>query len=283
MSSIQTQSFEPSDMTGKTVLITGATDGIGRITATKLAELGATVLLHGRNPAKIDAAIQEIKATTGNEHIIGYQADFADLNQVKQLATAVQNDYSRVDVLINNAGLGPGDEQSQLTTNKSIHGYEMIFQVNYLAIAMLTLALLPAIKRAHGRIVNVASAAQAPLDFDNLMLQGGFPAYAHSKLAVIMFSFALSKQLEDEQVNINALDPGSYLNTNIVKETYGGSSRSPEIGALAQLQLATGKNTADITGRYYSEMNEARAHAQAYDSAAQTQLLAKTEQWLSAL
>lgn len=156
-------------MNEKTVLITGATDGIGKITAEKLADAGVKLLIHGRNPQKIISVVDELKAKTSNQNIEGYQADLSSLTQIDAKCSKVIEKHPSIDVLINNAGLGPGTEETQNTVLKSEDGYELIFQVNYLAIVRFINNLLPALKSSKGRIVNVASAAQIPINFDNVM------------------------------------------------------------------------------------------------------------------
>lgn len=266
MTQAQTHSMQE-----KTVLITGATDGIGRITAEKMAQRGATVLLHGRSPKKITQAINEINEASGSDKVFGYQADFSSLTQVKQLAEKVLAEHPKLDVLINNAGLGPGSRQSP-SYQQSEDGHELIFQVNYLATALLALQLMPALKKAQGRLINIASEAQAPLDFDHLMEATGFPAYAQSKLAVISFSLYLAEQVRDSGVTVNALDPGSFLNTNMVKETWGESARSPESGAQAHLFLACAPELEQVTGQFFCELRAAQAHEKAYAPQAQQRL-----------
>lgn len=271
-----------SSMQDKTVLITGATDGIGRITAEMMAKAGATLLLHGRSQEKIQRAIDEIKQATGNDKTFGYQADFASLAQVKALGEQVIAEHPRLDVVINNAGLGPGS-RSNPARQVSQDGHELIFQVNYLATALLSLQLMPALHQAKGRLINIASEAQAPLQFEHMMEAIGFPAYAQSKLAVINFSLSLAERVRDLGVTVNALDPGSFLNTRMVKETWGESARSPESGALAHLFLAAAPELEQVTGQFFSELRTAQAHEQAYEKEAQNRLWDFTQSTLGAL
>ncbi len=269
-------------MNGKTVLITGSTGGIGRITAEKMARAGATVLVHGPSADKVDAAVAEIRKATGNDRVHGYAANFGKLSEVRALGDTVLSQHPELDVLINNAGIGPGspDKQSQRLTSED--GYELIFQVNYLATALLSQLLLPALKRTRGRLINIASEAQAPLDFEDLTGATGFGAYAHSKLAVVLFSLYFAEQVRDDHVNVYALDPGSFLNTRMVQETWGPSSRNPEIGANAHMYLACSPELASVTGQFFIGQRASTAHGQAYDPAAQEQLWRTTAQLLLA-
>ena len=168
------------------ILVTGATDGLGKQVARHLAARGATVLLHGRSREKGEATLQELRETTGNEKLIYYNADFASLDAVRRLSQEIQADQKRLDVLINNAGIGAGLRQARC--EKSTDGYELRFTVNYLASFLLTHRLLPLLRRsAPARIVNVASVGQQPIDFDDVMLEDGYDglrAYRQSKLAL---------------------------------------------------------------------------------------------------
>src|SRR2546422_113733 len=167
----------------QTILVTGATDGLGKALAHELARLGATVLLHGRSKDRLEAAVEETRKATRSDRLRSYLADFSSLDQVRRLARDVESENERLDVLINNAGIGfgtPGGEREE-----SADGYELRFAVNYLAPFLLTNLLLPLLRRsAPARIVNVASAGQVPIDFDDPMLErryDAFTAYRQSK------------------------------------------------------------------------------------------------------
>src|SRR3989449_2105322 len=181
----------------QTILVTGATDGLGRALAQNLAARGATVLLHGRSPDRLARATQEIRQATLNDRLRVYRADFASLEPVRGLAREIERDQPRLDVLVNNAGIGGGGRHGRRET--SADGHELRFAVNYLAPFLLTNLLLPLLRRSTpARIVNVASVGQAPIDFDDVMLQSrydGFTAYRQSKLAQIMFTFELAERL----------------------------------------------------------------------------------------
>jgi NAD(P)-dependent dehydrogenase (short-subunit alcohol dehydrogenase family) len=247
----------------QTILITGSTDGIGKIAALKLANKGALVLIHGRNKNKVKKVVDEIKHSSNNKRIDGFTADFSSLNEVRNLAEEVQEKYSKLEVLINNAGAGFSDERY------SRDGYELRFAVNYLAPFLLTHLLLPTLKNsAPSRIINVSSIGQSPVDFDDIMLEKKFDsvkAYRQSKLALIMFTFELAEQLKNDNVTVNSLHPGTFLNTNMVRRSNINPLGEPESGADAEVYLATSNNLNGVTGKYFNVGTEARADADAYD------------------
>src|SRR5512132_3639362 len=168
----------------RTIVITGATDGLGKGLATEIAPGGGRLILHGRNEEKGRALIDELRPRSTGE-LEWRRADLGSLDEVRELADSLSGE-ERIDVLVNNAGIG-----SARPREESEDGYELTFQVNYLAPFLLTRRLLPLIERsAPSRIVNVSSAGQAPIDFDDVMLErnyDGSRAYAQSKLAQIMF------------------------------------------------------------------------------------------------
>lgn len=258
----------------QTVLLTGATDGIGLIAAQKLAQLGARIILHGRHQEKIDAASEEIQRQSGYSPA-AYQSDFASLAEVRHLAEQILADHGAIDVLINNAGVLPG-KHTQGQRLLSQDGYELCFAVNYLAPFLLTHLLLPALRKAApSRIVNVSSIAQKALDFDDIMLEKNyepFKAYAQSKLALAMFTIDLSEQLEKDGITVNCLHPGSLLDTKMVQESGWTPQGSAESGADVELYVATSPELDGITGQYFDEKRRAEAHRQAYDSSARDQL-----------
>ena len=257
----------------KTALVTGATDGLGKLVAIKLAENGARVLIHGRDRAKGQATRAELRSATGNPNLDFYCADLAELAQVRDLAADVTSAHKRLDILINNAGVGlfvAADRQL------SCDGLEMHFQVNYLAPFLLTELLLPLIRAsAPARIVNVSSLGQAPIDFNDVMLEGAYSpmeAYCQSKLAQIMFTIDLSEKLKDTGVTATALHPGTYMNTNMVLES-GITPQTPvEEGVEATYRLATSPEVEGQTGVYFDQQIVSRAMDQAYDEAARRQL-----------
>ncbi|MBB6735266.1 SDR family NAD(P)-dependent oxidoreductase [Cohnella zeiphila] len=255
-------------MDGKVVLVTGATDGIGKKTATDLARLGATVLLHGRNPDKCEAVRKEIARRTGNDRLRRYVADFSSLSEVRRLAEELAAQEERLDVLINNAGIGSG-KLSDKRRALSPDGYELRMAVNYLAPFLLTLLLLPILRSsASARIVNVASIGQSRIGLDNFMLERGydpFDAYKRSKLALVAFTFELAERLMADRIAVNCLHPGSLLNTKMVRESIPIGFGSVQSGADCVVRLATAPELADETGKYYDKKRESSADPQAYD------------------
>src|SRR5690606_3869659 len=204
------------DMTGKTALVTGSTDGLGRAVAVRLGALGATVLVHGRNRERGAEVVRDVEAAGGSA--VFDRADFASLDEVRALADTVLERHERLDLLINNAGIWTDGSDERRT---SADGHELVFAVNYLAGYVLTHRLLPLIIRsAPARIVNVSSLAQQPIDFDDVMLEHGFSAgraYAQSKLAQVMFTIDLARELEGTGVTVNSLHPATLMDTAMVE------------------------------------------------------------------
>jgi NAD(P)-dependent dehydrogenase (short-subunit alcohol dehydrogenase family) len=257
------------------VLVTGATDGLGRGVAERLAAEGAAVLLHGRDPEKVASTAGEIRSATGNERIRTYLADFASLGDVRAMANEVEADNHRLHVLVNNAGVGSG-KPAGTTRQETADGYELRFGVNHLAGFVLTLRLLPLLRRSPpARVVNVASAGQSPIDFDDVMLERSYDggrAYRQSKLAQIMFGFELAERLPADEVTVNSLHPATFMPTKIVLEQHGRSVDSLEVGVDATVRLAVGADVEGVTGRYFDRQADAKADDQAYDAEARTRL-----------
>ena len=262
-------------------LVTGATDGIGLGTATRLAGLGATVLLHGRDSRRLAAAQDTIARETEGAKLEIYRADFAVLDEVRALAEAVAAQHQTLDVLINNAGIGRGGPDAQ-ERELSADGHELRFQVNHLAPFLLTHLLLPRLERAGAaRIVNVASAAQTPIDFDDVMLTrdySGRRAYAQSKLAMVMATFELAARLDDKMVTVNALHPGSLLDTKMVREGFGAAQGPVETGIVSETYLATSPELDSVTGEYFDRTQTSRADAQAYQATDRKRLWTLSEE-----
>lgn len=259
------------DLREQTILITGATDGLGKALAIDLARTGATLLLHGRDEARGRATLAEIRDQADTDKLRWYRADLADLDQVRRLAAEIARDHGRLDVLVSNAGIGtvvPGGGVRQ----ESAQGHELRFAVNYLAGFLLVRLLRPLlVASAPARIVHVASAGQAPIDFDDVMLTrnyNGIQAYCQSKLAQIMFTFDLAEELGATGVTANALHPATYMPTKIVAKPI--SSIADGVGATARLVAAPALD--GVSGRYFNGTREARAHAQAYDPRARARL-----------
>jgi NAD(P)-dependent dehydrogenase (short-subunit alcohol dehydrogenase family) len=260
-------------MTGKTVLVTGSTDGVGRYVAARLAAAGAKVLIHGRDSERAKKLADELRGR-GHRAPIFYQADLSSLSGARQLAQAVIAEHKRLDVFISNAGIGSGTLGPE--RRASADGYELRFAVNYLAGFLLAHLLLPLLKAsAPSRIVNVASLGQHPLDFDDVMLTKGYNgtrAYAQSKLAQIMFTIDLARELEGSGVTVNALHPATYMNTTMVREGGITPVSTVEQGGEAILHLVDGDDVAGKTGLFFNGMQPSQANPQAYDEAARKRL-----------
>jgi NAD(P)-dependent dehydrogenase (short-subunit alcohol dehydrogenase family) len=262
-------------LNGKTVLVTGSTDGVGRYVALKLAAAGAKVLVHGRDRERAKTLIEAIDRQCGGEAIF-YQVDLASLAGTRQFADAVIADHKRLDVFISNAGIGSLSLGAERRT--SVDGYELRFAVNYLAGFLLARRLLALLKAsAPSRIVNVASLGQHPLDFDDVMLTKGYSgtrAYAQSKLAQIMFTIDLADELRGSGVSVNSLHPATYMNTTMVREGGITPISTVEQGGEAILHLALAEDMAGKTGLFFNGMQPAQANPQAYDAGARAQLRA---------
>jgi NAD(P)-dependent dehydrogenase (short-subunit alcohol dehydrogenase family) len=256
---------------GKTALITGSTDGVGCMVAEKLGQGGWRVLVHGRDRRRGEQVVATINAGGSTAEFL--QADISTLAEVRRLADAVQRTTERLDLLINNAGIGSGGPQG--TRQTSADGHELRFAVNYLAGFLLTDLLLPLLKAgAPARIVNVSSLGQQALDFTDVMLTreySGIRAYRQSKLAQILFTFDLARELEGKGITVNALHPATFMDTKMVRD-FGTPRSTVEEGALAILKLAISAEIDGRSGLYFNGQEEARADAQAYDSEARQRL-----------
>jgi NAD(P)-dependent dehydrogenase (short-subunit alcohol dehydrogenase family) len=263
------------DVAEKTILITGATDGVGKLVARRLAEAGARVLLHGRSQEKGEAVLREIRDATGSDRLEFLRADLASLDEVRGLAETVPAKYERIDILVNNAGIG-GGIKGAMRRETSRDGHELRFAVNYLAPFLLTHRLLPTLRRsAPARIVNVASIGQYPIDFDDVMLERGYDgmrAYRQSKLAQIMFTFDLATALEGSGVAVHCLHPATLMNTRMAFESFGHAMTTVEEGADAILYVATSADLDGKSGLYFDGKRPADANAQAYDADARRRL-----------
>jgi NAD(P)-dependent dehydrogenase (short-subunit alcohol dehydrogenase family) len=257
-----------------TALITGATDGVGRLVARQLAAKGFRMLVHGRSRERGDSLVREIEAAGGKATFL--QADLASLAEVRTLAASVKAETTKLELLINNAGIGstgatPGHEVS-------IDGHELRFAVNYLSGFLLTHLLLPLLKAAApSRIVNVASAGQKAIDFDDVMLTknyNGADAYRQSKLAQVLFTVDLADELKGTGVIANTLHPSTYMNTTMVRLSGTTPISTVETGADAILQLAVSPALDGKSGLYFNVRREMKADPQAYDAAARAKLKA---------
>jgi NAD(P)-dependent dehydrogenase (short-subunit alcohol dehydrogenase family) len=248
----------------QTILITGATDGLGRALAAELARGGAHVLVHGRDDARGRATIDTIRTESGNDELGWLRADFSSLDDVRALGDRVLRETSRVDVLVNNAGIGSAGPRAE-----SRDGYELRFAVNYLSGYLLTRLLLPLIRdSAPARIVNVSSLGQAPIDFDDVMLErrySGAQAYAQSKLAQIMFTLDLADELAGTGTTATCLHPATYMPTKMVHEAGVSPASSLEQGVQATLRLVADPALDGVSGCFFNGLDQAEPHPQARD------------------
>jgi len=261
------------DMAGKTVLITGSTDGVGRYVAATLAAAGASVLIHGRDAVRAKTLAGEIKRA-GHIEPVFYQADLSSLSEARRLAGAVAADHKRLDVFVSNAGIGSQSQGPQRQT--SADGHELRFAVNYLSGFLLARLLLPLLKAsAPSRVVNVASLGQHPIDFEDVMITRGYSgsrAYAQSKLSQIMFTIDLASELKGSGVTANSLHPATYMNTTMVRAGGITPISTVEQGGEAILHLVSGDDVAGKSGLFFNGMREAQANPQAYDADARKRL-----------
>lgn len=262
----------------KTILITGSTDGIGKLAAIRLAQEGHHIYLHGRNPEKLTKVISEVKEASSNVNIDGFVADFSDLNAVQSMAEDIKSKRSKIDVLINNAGI------FKSPIDKTKDGLDIRFAVNYFAPYILTNALLPLLKAGNeSRIINLSSAAQSTVRIGALNGQASVntsEAYAQSKLALTMWSFDLAKQLED--VTVVAVNPGSLLNTRMANEAYGQHWSPATKGSDILYELAVSDDYKNDTGKYFDNDKGnpkgefSPAHPDAYDDQLISELISNT-------
>jgi len=249
----------------KTILITGSTDGIGKLTALKLAIEGHKVYIHGRSKAKVESVIIEIKNASNNENIKGFIADFSDLNAVKQMAARIKNEVSSLDILINNAGV------FKTSSEKTKDGLDIRMSVNYLAPYILTESIVPVLEKGtNTRIVNLSSAAQSTVKkgiLIGVVTINASDAYAQSKLALTMWSFYFAKQ--HPNITTIAVNPGSLLNTKMAKEAYGQHWSPAEKGVDILYDLAMSEANKNESGKYFDndKGSFSNAHPDAYDEA----------------
>ena len=258
-----------------TIAITGATDGLGRALALRLArEPGVRLVLHGRDQAKLD----RVAAEAGGA--VPVVADLAELSQVARLAEEIGERAGTLDVLVNNAGIGSGEPDGR-ERRTSRDGYELRFAVNYLAPFLLTESLLPLLRASAGRVVHVASLGQHPLDFGNLMLERGYSgtrAYGQSKLAQIMHCFDLAARFPAAELTATSLHPGTYMPTKIVLSEIGSTVDTLESGVEAVRRLAVDPALEGTTGEFFDRLRPARVTEQAYDEQARATLRARSLQ-----
>ncbi len=263
----------------KTIFITGSTDGVGKLTALKLAESGHQILVHGRNPEKLEQTISEIKEVSGNDKVRGFISDFSDFRSVKKIIAEISNEFSSIDILINNAGVFKSSAQ------KNQDSLDLRFAVNYFAPYLLTNGLLPILKSSDApRVINLSSAAQSSVSIE--ALKGNEPisnneAYAQSKLALTMWSFAFAKA--HPNMTSIAVNPGSLLNTNMVKEAYGHHWSSADKGANILYELAISEKHKESSGKYFdNDKGDFNIpHSDAYDEEKIIRLISETKEILN--
>ena len=264
------------NMNGKICLVTGATNGIGKATTQALAQMGATVVIVGRNAPKTAQLVEEIRAASGNNKVDSLLADLSSQAEVRRLANEFKSKYSHLHVLLNNAGAV--FMQRQL----SVDGIEMTFALNHLAPFLLTNLLLDMIKAsAPARIINVSSDAHATgkIEFEDLQGEQNYSprVYENSKLANILFTMELARRLEGSGVIVNALHPG-FASTGFGKNNPGFLmkiiravvpliARSPEKGAETPIYLASSPDVEGITGKYFVDREAIQPASQATDMA----------------
>jgi NAD(P)-dependent dehydrogenase (short-subunit alcohol dehydrogenase family) len=258
-------------MADRVALITGATNGVGRVVAELLGAQGWHVLVHGRDRSRGEQVVSAIEARGGAARF--HAADLASMSAVRQLAEEVMKEHPALHLLINNAGVGFGRPGAQRELSQD--GLELRFAVNYVAPFLLTHRLIPALlEGAPSRVVNVASIGQQELDFEDLQMTrsySGVDAYRRSKLALIMFTFDLAAELQRLDVSVNALHPATLMNTFMVQEAEWQPQSTVEEGADAIMHLAVG-DLQGRTGEYFDQRRPARALRQAYDPRAREQL-----------
>jgi retinol dehydrogenase 14 len=251
-------------MKDKVVLITGSTDGIGRQAALELASMGATVFVHGRDKARGENVAEEIRKATGNQNVNLLIADLSSLKQVRRLASDVLDRCSRLDVLVNNAGVFMTERR--LTSDE----FETTFEVNHLAPFLLTNLLLDLLKKsAPARIITVSSVAhtRGVMDFENLQSEknfGGYSAYARSKLANVLFTIELAERLAGTGITSNCLHPG-VIGTKLLRTGFNMQGASTADGAETIVYLASSPEVEGVTGLYFENKRQTPSSQVTYD------------------
>ena len=282
-----TVTMTTATMKGKTCLITGATSGIGKAAAVQLAELGATLVLVGRNPAKTEAVIGEVKQRTGNAEVYALIADLSVQQAVRRLAGDFADRYPRLDVLVNNAGA------VMLSRQESADGIEMTFAVNHLNYFLLTSMLLDVLRSSSpSRIINVSSSSHhnGPMDFEDLQLRhgyGGYRAYGRSKLANLLFTYELARRLEGTGVTVNGMHPGMVVTNLVANNGPLGrlynlflrlAGRSVQSGARTITYLASSTDVEKVSGKYFVDQAPVSSAPDSYDEDAALRLWRASEE-----
>jgi len=281
-------------MNGKTILVTGATFGIGQATALQIARTGATVVVAGRNKEKSQAVVHNIRQETGNPKVEYLLADLSSISQVTAMAQEFEARHERLDVLINNVGV------FFWRRHQTVDGFERTFALNFLVGHFLLTGLLldSLLAGAPSRIINVSSDAHFAGEIDFADLQGtkrysGWKAYSQSKLANVLFTYALARRLEDSGITANALHPGVVASGFVTpsntpeilargfRKVYGLFALSPSEGAETSVYLATAPEADGITGRYFARKRAKDSSKISYDQATQERLWRVSEQMLA--
>ena len=262
----------------KTVLITGTTDGIGKETALMFAKVGAKVLIHGRNPTKIAAAMDALRQANPSGQFFSYQADFSSLDDVRNIAAAIQQNHSQIDILINNAGLYP--DKRVITKD----GFEQTLQVNYISAFLLTKSLLPVLEASpQARIINMSSIGHKFV-WNNIQNPKSNPffwrwvSYCRSKLLILAWTIELARQLEGKNITVNCLHPG-VIRTKVIRIlplSYGSSVPS---GAKTLFDLATNPKHDHTSGQYFERYKKASPAPMALNKSLQKNLWRASHSW----
>lgn len=263
-------------MAGKTCLVTGSTNGIGRVTALELAHIGANVVIAGRDPARCALTASDIREETGNPDVDFLVADLSSQEDIRRLAKEFKERHQRLDVLVNNAGA------IHMSRRKSVDGIEMTFALNHLSHFLLTNLLLDVLSAsAPARVVNVASSVHEKAKIDLFDIQAprrysGFRAYSRSKLCNLLFTYELARRLEGTGVTANALHPG-LVATNILTNNgvlgrfinilLGVRGISVEAGALTSVYAASSPDLEGVSGKYLDKKQIVRSSTRSFDEA----------------
>jgi NAD(P)-dependent dehydrogenase (short-subunit alcohol dehydrogenase family) len=255
------------------IIVTGSTDGIGKATATALAAGGAEVILHGRDEKKGKRVQEELARNVGASRPDLVISDYSRQDQIRSMAADIASRYSRLDVLVNDAGT------YQKTRHETREGTEMTFAVNYLGPFLVTRLLLPLLRKSPaGRIVTVASSAHFDVDrieWENLPVQRRYDpwgAYALSKFADVTFTYILARNLRGTGITANCLHPG-VVNTRLSRSAAPGMTAiSPEEGAKTSIFLARSMEVARVSGKYFEEQRPVRSSVLSYDRGVQERL-----------
>jgi NAD(P)-dependent dehydrogenase (short-subunit alcohol dehydrogenase family) len=265
---------------GSVVLVTGATSGLGRWLVERISTGNATVLVHGRDPARVEATVAALRQRGGAA--VGYVADLASLEQVRRLGADVAR-RGDLTAVVNNAGVGFGPPGAG--RELSVDGYELRWAVDYLAPVALTTALLPSLRRnAHSgatRVVNIGSSGQYPIDFRDINLDEGYTginAYRRAKLALVAWTFDLAERERDAGPLVNCIHPATFMDTGMVRESGATPMSTVDQGGAAVLRLLT---DVDTTGDFYEGTRLAQAHPDAYDPLLRADLRTLTAQQLT--